>query len=82
MIHKIALTIKPTMACNMKCRHCFNGDSMNCKSFIDIDTVYRFIKIAASENNDVKITFHGGEPTLAGYDFYKKIFEYEKQLSK
>ena len=29
MVHEIALTIKPTMKCNMKCRHCFNGDSLN-----------------------------------------------------
>ena len=25
-MNEISVTIKPTMACNMKCKHCFNGE--------------------------------------------------------
>lgn len=80
MIHEIALTIKPTMACNMKCKHCFNGDEFRENKMVDIEKVYNFIEAACKENKDVKVTFHGGEPTLAGMDFYKKIFDFEEKM--
>lgn len=80
MVHEIALTIKPTMKCNMRCRHCFNGDSLNASNMLDINTVYNFIEAACREYKDVKVTFHGGEPTLAGVEFYEKAFEFESQM--
>ena len=80
MIHEIALTIKPTMNCNMKCKHCFNGDSLNSSEMLSINAAYSFIEAACKEYQDIKVTFHGGEPTLAGYDFYNDIFSYEKKM--
>lgn len=80
MIHEIALTIKPTMNCNMRCRHCFNGDALNYFDMLDLKTVKNFIEAACRKYQDVKITFHGGEPTLAGFEFYKKVFEFQKMM--
>ena len=80
MNEKIALTIKPTMNCNMKCKHCFNGDVLNYSEMIDIRLVYFFIEAACKEYKEVKVTFHGGEPTLAGDDFYEKIFKFQKEM--
>lgn len=79
-MREIALTIKPTMNCNMKCKHCFNGDVLNTSQMIDINVVYDFIEAACKEYQNVKVTFHGGEPTLAGYDFYKDVFAYEHKM--
>lgn len=70
------------MRCNMHCKHCFNGDYLNDGGLIDINEVFNFLEVAAKEYTDVKVTFHGGEPTLAGYDFYTKVFEYQKYLNK
>ncbi len=81
MIHKIALTIKPTLSCNMRCRHCFNGDDLNTSELINTDTVHNFLEIAAKQYNDVKVTFHGGEPTLAGFEFYKGVFQFQHYLA-
>ena len=82
MSSQIALTIKPTMNCNMKCRHCFNGSELNSSGFIDISLVKRFIKITIKEYDNVKVTFHGGEPSLAGYDFYREFYNFENLLTK
>lgn len=82
MVHEIALTIKPTMSCNMRCRHCFNRNSLNEKHMIDINEVYRFLELATMQFRDVKVTFHGGEPSLAGYSFYKDVFQYQHILSE
>lgn len=80
MQDKISLTIKPTLSCNMRCRHCFNGNDLNTSSALDISTVCRMIEIAGKEYRKVRITFHGGEPTLAGMDYYKSIFKFQKQI--
>ena len=82
MDQEIALTIKPTMNCNMRCRHCFNGDDLNYPGFTDFETVCRFVEIAAKNFPAVKITFHGGEPTLAGENFYRDFYGFENALSK
>lgn len=81
MVHEIALTIKPTMNCNMRCKHCFNGDSLNKSNMIDCSAVFYFIEAACKEYKDVKVTFHGGEPTLAGVDFYKDVFDFQTKMS-
>ena len=35
-----------------------------------------------NNNTIMRIIFHGGEPLLQSIDFYKEIFEYEKELSQ
>ena len=80
-IHEIALTIKPTLSCNMKCRHCFNGDKINTHERIDKNEVIKFMELACRDYKDVKVTFHGGEPTLAGNEFYKQMFQVQHELS-
>lgn len=82
MAHKIALTIKPTMSCNMYCKHCFNGESINNPKILPIETACRFIEITARDYDDIKVTFHGGEPSLAGYEYYKTFYEYQKKIAK
>ncbi len=82
MVHEIALTIKPTMSCNMRCKHCFNGDVLNASDMLDIDTVCDFIEAACKEYKDVKVTFHGGEPTLAGLNFYEKMFDFQSKMKE
>lgn len=75
MKDKIDLTIKPTMGCNMKCKHCFNGDAFLPTDMLEVDTAIELVKKACQEYRNVKIVFHGGEPTLAGIKFYKIFFE-------
>lgn len=75
MKDKIDLTIKPTMGCNMKCKHCFNGDAFAPTDILDVNIAIELVKKACKEYKNVKIIFHGGEPTLAGVDFYKKFFD-------
>lgn len=79
---EIAITVKPTLSCNMKCYHCFNGDKLNSSGLIDINKVKSLFKKACYEYDSIKVTFHGGEPTLAGIDFYKAFFQYEHRLSE
>ena len=49
MKDKIDLTIKPTMACNMKCKHCFNGDTFTPTNTLDVGTALVLVEKACKE---------------------------------
>ncbi len=75
MREKIDLTIKPTMGCNMKCKHCFNGDAFVPTDMLEVDTALALVEKACREYKTVKVVFHGGEPSLAGIGFYNRFFD-------
>ena len=63
----------PTMACQAGCRYCFakkTGEVMTRKT---AEKALNFMACIAPERKDIHLTFHGGEPLLAGEDFYEWI---------
>ena len=60
MKEQIDITIKPTMACNMKCKHCFNGDAFVSNDKLDVTKACILMEKACKEYKKVKLTFHGG----------------------
>jgi len=83
----LAVMAKPVGSrCNMRCAYCYYLEkgkySENPKQTrMSFDLLEKLIRqtIAASPGPTVSFTWHGGEPTLAGMDFYKKALELEKK---
>ena len=83
----LAVMAKPVGSrCNMRCAYCYYLDkgkySENRKQTrMSFDLLERLIRqtIAASPGPTVSFTWHGGEPTLAGLDFYRKALELERK---
>ena len=83
----LAVMAKPVGSrCNMRCAYCYYLEkgkySENAKQTrMSFDLLDRLIRqtVAASPGPVVSFTWHGGEPTLAGMDFYKKALELEKK---
>jgi len=79
--------IKPVGArCNLQCTYCYylkTGDIYGSyrKPVMDDETLENCIKqiFSASSGNTVLFTWHGGEPLLAGIDFYKKALTFQKK---
>lgn len=74
------LLIKPASGnCNMRCKYCFYVDetkkrsqaSMGVMSNETMDIIVR--KIYSENVGDCSIAFQGGEPTLAGLDFFRHL---------
>lgn len=78
----ISLTIKPTNLCNFRCKHCFNGEHLYDKELLSIELACKTLELVAKKYNTIKVTFHGGEPTLVGKKYYEDLFAYEKELKK
>lgn len=82
----VHLLIKPSSGmCNLNCKYCFYHDIMKKRDrrsygFMEDGTLEEVIKkgIAYAEK-ECTIAFQGGEPTLIGLDFYKKVVALQKK---
>ena len=63
----------PTMACQAGCRYCFARKTGEVMSQETAKRALDFIARIAPEGRDFHLTFHGGEPLLAGEAFYTWI---------
>jgi uncharacterized protein len=82
-IHALAKPRGPL--CNLKCDYCFylekenlfpNQDDFRMSEHV----LRRYIQsyILSQETPEVEFVWHGGEPALAGIDFYRKAVEYQR----
>jgi uncharacterized protein len=63
--------IIPTLGCPSKCSYCWSSEEGS--PVMSIDTIKETVEWLKDFRNDpVTFTFHGGEPLLAGADFYRK----------
>jgi len=73
---KLTLIVKATEHCNANCMYCSVGDKETKKNRMD-DEVLRLLfariktYLKKKPDDDVTITWHGGEPLLMGADFYR-----------
>ena len=85
----VSVLLKPaSSACNMNCKYCFYKDEANCREtafcgMMSLSDAEEIIKSAAEyASGSCTFLFQGGEPTLAGLDFYKGFAEIEKKYAK
>ena len=87
-MYPINLLIKPASGnCNFKCKYCFYEDitenrEISSYGFMSLNTLEIIIKKALYFSvSSCGFMFQGGEPTLVGLDFYKKVIEYVKKYN-
>lgn len=85
----LSVLIKPASSmCNMKCDYCFYCDEAAKRNqasygFMSEDTLKNIIRRTMPHAElSISYAFQGGEPTLAGLDFFKKVVQYQKQYNK
>lgn len=84
----LSLLIKPASSnCNLRCKYCFYYDvaeARNIKSYGTMEnSTLEILVQRALEYADHTCTFafQGGEPTLAGLEFYKMLVEYQQKYN-
>jgi uncharacterized protein len=61
----------PTLGCPSNCSYCWSSDENS--SLMNIEIIEEVVEWLKTFRDDpVTFTFHGGEPLLAGLDFYRK----------
>ena len=83
-----SLLIKPaSAACNLRCRYCFYSGPLahkkrNVGGRMDDGVLQRLLaSYFATEQQIYTFTWQGGEPTLMGLDFFKRVIELQKKLA-
>lgn len=73
--------------CNIKCEYCFylNKESVITHKInkMSDDTLKEYIRnyIESNSSENIDFAWQGGEPTLLGLDFYKKVIFYQQEFS-
>ncbi len=80
------MLIKPASDnCNLRCKYCFYHDvsekrSQKSYGMMSYDTLETIVKKSAEYAEGIcNFSFQGGEPTLRGLDFFKKLIELQKK---
>ena len=81
--------IKPASGnCNIRCRYCFYHDvaenrGVSSYGMMSDETLEALIeKALATADGSCSFGFQGGEPTLAGFDFFRKVVALQKQYNR
>jgi uncharacterized protein len=85
----VSLMIKPASSnCNLRCKYCFYHDLASCREMpshgmMSLDTLENILKKAFdfADGSMVVINFQGGEPLLAGKDFFRGFSEMLPRLN-
>ena len=65
------IMIIPTLGCPANCNYCWSSEEGS--PVMSVETIEEIVNwLKNFRNEPVTFTFHGGEPLLAGFDFYKK----------
>ena len=74
-----------TTDCNLRCKYCFFDKQKRRKNRVSapiLKTIIREICKCNPENGEIMFYWHGGEPLLAGIDFYEKAVEFQEKFKK
>lgn len=78
--------IRPkSVGCNIRCEYCYHREKdrfADKSKTMTVETAIKIIEEIASLQKEIEITWHGGEPLLAGQDFYRKVLKYTNRLNK
>lgn len=85
----VHILIKPASGmCNLQCSYCFYHDVVEKREqdsygFMEESTLEEVIRRGLEHaTQECAISFQGGEPTLAGLDFYRKAVEFQRRHNK
>ncbi len=83
---QISILIKPASSlCNLRCKYCFYADvaanrELPSMGVMSEETMHNLIdKSLAAKVDQVNYCFQGGEPTMAGIDYFKKFIAYAEE---
>ncbi len=75
----ISVVVKPTLFCNIDCKHCYHTPEERVEGNMSLETVDNLMRLISEEYEAAWFIWHGGEPTTLPMSFYKSVIELEEK---
>lgn len=75
----LTVIVKPTLDCNVHCRHCYHRPSECSKEIMSREILEKTIRLTKEGYDLSRYIWHGGEPLLVPMSFYKDAFAIQKK---
>lgn len=83
MKKKMIVIVQTGSDCNLDCDYCYiKASTGGLKYKMPIEKINQLVKNCSFGFDEVKFCWHGGEPILAGFDFYKEVIRSQKEINK
>ena len=80
MSNKVLLVImKPTLRCNLRCRHCYHRPEECSDEVMSPEILEKTIRLVREGSDSAQFFWHGGEPLIAGDQFFKRVVNLQKK---
>lgn len=79
-----SIIIKASGECNLNCSYCYyyiQEPQIN-KRIMDLEIAQRVIMDSLDLGSKIELIWHGGEPLLAGKEFFKAVVDLEKKIER
>lgn len=75
------IVAKVTLGCNLRCQYCYCSDGQNHQ--MSRETLVAMLYAAAQlDATNIEIVWHGGEPLLAGLDFFADVVDIQDDVAR
>lgn len=79
-MNKIEVILKVTNACNLRCKYCYNSGKGYEKDLVSLSDFEKLLTVLLGDYHLIHIIWHGGEPLMAGLDFFKAAMDVEERV--
>lgn len=77
---QINTLIKPTHACNMRCKYCFHEKYGYYNELLKMELLKKYIELLSRKYKYINLVWHGGEPLMVPLSYYEEIYDYIKKF--
>lgn len=78
----INILVYPSSGCNFRCKYCFHAKGSYENITMSREIVDKLFHLVFESYNSAQFIWHGGEPLLAGIDFFEYIVELENKYKR
>lgn len=75
------IIVQTNLSCNIRCKHCYEADGNYPTQIMSFLVLEKIISLAQKQYKKISYLWFGGEPLIAGIDFYKKVVELQKKFN-
>ena len=75
----ISVVIKPTLECNIDCKHCYHTPEDRVSGQLSLEIAERLFRLVSEEYESAWFVWHGGEPLLLSHKFYRNIIALQEK---